>query len=135
MKTWPLCFPLIKFFQNLLMFHSCLLFLSPFALLIFCFNSCKSVPAPFSVFSVSCLRFPFSMRNPFSPHNLYWNRQFRIVSITLSKSSSVIAVPEGKQSPRSNKSSATLPPNDSARICLFFYIILRLCVRHLFCSA
>jgi len=35
---------------------------------------------------------------------------FKIVSITRSKSLFVIAVPEGKHKPRSNKSSATSPP-------------------------
>ncbi len=43
-------------------------------------------------------------------HILRLARDFIIVSITRSKSPFSIAVPDGKHSPRSNKSSATSPP-------------------------
>jgi len=45
---------------------------------------------------------------------------FKIVSITQSKSPFVIAVPDGKQRRRSNKSSATSPPTFLALHFCFF---------------
>ena len=81
---------------------------------------CTSIAAPMILYVL-----PFIIINPCNLRNLrivYCSLHFNIVEITLSISSSVIAVPDacpvqytayftgGKHKPLSNKSSATFPP-------------------------